>query len=46
LTTNPIITANESNGSAGKSDEKMEVDVQSQSITKRKLLSQVNEVIK
>jgi hypothetical protein len=34
---------NESNGASAKSDEKMEVDVQSQSIAKRKLLTQVNQ---
>ena len=34
-------TANEANAESSKSDEKMEVDVQSQSLAKRKLLTQV-----
>jgi len=41
VSTNQIKTANEANAESGKSDEKMEVDVQSQSLAKRKLLTQV-----
>lgn len=43
FTTNPIKTENESIGASSKSDEKMDVDVQSQSISKRKLLTQVKQ---